>query len=220
MSNLLHGIFDRTEMAYGSAGHPRRSPLTTQIAFGSVTAHKQKGGTCYANAASTCVRSTLMRIEGIKVPSFEELRDQVIQSYGTEGGSAESAINDLCKIYGIHSARINHSEAETAVQNGRYVCGSFWLSHEHWDEFTSFFKQYPKGVLRSKLPHYDGGEGHAVAIVGQTKDYWKIKNSWGGKWADQGYFRVEKSALELKFIDVYFTLADLRRTGRYIEEVD
>ncbi|XP_033730423.1 cysteine proteinase 15A-like, partial [Pecten maximus] len=41
---------------------------------------------------------------------------------------------------------------------------------------------------------------HAVLLVGfgvekglfETKDYWTVKNSWGHKWGESGYFRIKR----------------------------
>lgn len=30
--------------------------------------------------------------------------------------------------------------------------------------------------------------GHAVVVCGYTKDHWILRNSWGPKWGDKGYF--------------------------------
>ncbi|KAJ8320141.1 hypothetical protein KUTeg_001728 [Tegillarca granosa] len=43
---------------------------------------------------------------------------------------------------------------------------------------------------------------HAVLLVGfgqekelfETKYYWKVKNSWGHKWGEKGYFRIKRGA--------------------------
>lgn len=55
------------------------------------------------------------------------------------------------------------------------------------------------GIDGSCIQHYTGGiynDGcfrqlnHAVLVVGYGPGYFKIKNSWGGQWGEQGCFRV------------------------------
>jgi hypothetical protein len=36
------------------------------------------------------------------------------------------------------------------------------------------------------------GGGHAVTSVGYTPDYFRMKNSWGAKWGERGYFRIAR----------------------------
>merc|ERR1712048_401060 len=36
------------------------------------------------------------------------------------------------------------------------------------------------------------GTGHAVLAVGYTAEYWKIKNSWGEQWGENGFIRVAR----------------------------
>ena len=45
---------------------------------------------------------------------------------------------------------------------------------------------------------------HAVTIVGWTKRSWIIKNSWGRKWADNGFFKM-KRGVNLCGINTYIT---------------
>ena len=66
-------------------------------------------------------------------------------------------------------------------------------------DFYDFFDAHPDGVY--DIPgDPDKLDGHCVAIIGWgvTKDgtkYWLVRNSWGGKWADQGCFRIKKESI-------------------------
>lgn len=78
------------------------------------------------------------------------------------------------------------------------------------------------GVDSTNLDDYYGGVfkahmctteiDHAVTIVGYTKDYWIIKNSWGPYWGDNGYFYLEKgkNACGVAEYIVYITDAEPR----------
>ena len=58
-----------------------------------------------------------------------------------------------------------------------------------------YFQFYSKGILFSYLC----GEkiDHAILIVGYGEDsalgpFWIVKNSWGSKWGENGYFRIAR----------------------------
>ena len=74
-----------------------------------------------------------------------------------------------------------------------------------WGPVSTSFAVYPDFYeFDSKNSIYQSNEqgsqvgGHAVEIIGwgteKGVDYWIIKNSWGTKWGDNGYFKMLKGA--------------------------
>lgn len=64
---------------------------------------------------------------------------------------------------------------------------------------SKFFDNYEKGIMnppKFTCPGFMMSLDHQVAIVGygteNGKDYWKIRNSWGPKWGENGYCRIAR----------------------------
>lgn len=55
---------------------------------------------------------------------------------------------------------------------------------------AGLFQSYSSGVIKNK----DCGStmDHGVQVVGQTKDTWIVRNSWGPSWGLSGFILLEK----------------------------
>ncbi|MDE2097649.1 MAG: hypothetical protein KGL39_10410 [Patescibacteria group bacterium] len=87
-----------------------------------------------------------------------------------------------------------------------YNFGPIVIGFTVYGSFGKFFRDHPKDIYTADYmlrdfqqnPDAKPQGGHAVVIVGWGDDpaglpYWVVRNSWGTKWADDGYFRVERN---------------------------
>merc|ERR1719198_2131471 len=42
---------------------------------------------------------------------------------------------------------------------------------------------------------------HGVQLVGYSKDYWIVRNSWGPHWGEKGYIRISRASDQKTFVD-------------------
>ena len=83
--------------------------------------------------------------------------------------------------------------------SSRVVLAAFSLDEAEWNRFSGFFEAGPAAVLQAedlRGPAFGKIEGHGVVITGESQNAWFIKNSWGDEFADDGYFRVAKGAID------------------------
>ncbi|HNW45429.1 MAG TPA: C1 family peptidase [Elusimicrobiales bacterium] len=76
------------------------------------------------------------------------------------------------------------------------------------------FKHYKSGVYSHVSGKYLGG--HAVLLVGYNDDkqYFIVKNSWGTKWGEEGFFRISYSQMKsLVFFGGVYSVAYYAGSG-------
>jgi cathepsin B len=108
---------------------------------------------------------------------------------GVEGGTPERFYKAL-HFYSIRGIPKDKG-SEYNIRNNLYKWGPLATAIQVYPDFYTF---NPK----TDIYEWDGQGpqvgGHAVEIVGwgveSNKGYWIIKNSWGTKWGDNGYFRM------------------------------
>lgn len=119
--------------------------------------------------------------------------------------------------------------------NGKYVKDSTGASFEPWDEKTSSYYCYDRGVNDEEGPDENLwatlGCGHAVAVVGwddaySAKNFAKtppgngafiVRNSWGDTWGDKGYFYVSYYDKFFARRSELYAFADTEETSNYDE---
>ena len=180
---------------------------------------KQQGKTCYAHASAAVMHLAMKRIIGRDggYPEFSDLRDRLIAEYGKLGKSTEKVLEEICPEYRLRCRTVDANGAMKAICENRPVVVTFRLTGAQWDQFKKFYRENGRGILtRSYLDSRRYSEskprGHAVVLTSYDADSFRLMNSWKDVWADNGFFRVQKSlshVLGLKFFDVFWTLDDL-----------
>ena len=179
---------------------------------------EQEGHTCYAHASATVLHLTMKRIHGPEndVPTFVELKDEMIGQFGKEAFSITTALKKMCKKYHLRYKPVDLKGAMEAVASSRPVVATFKLTRKEWDRFKEFFITNGKGILTKKeiditaRPSNPKRFGHAVVLTSFNSKYLRLLDSRGPDWADNGFIKVQNAdVLGFKFYDVYWEIEDL-----------
>ena len=179
---------------------------------------KQEGHTCYAHASATVLHLTMKQIHGPEndVPTFVELKDEMIGQFGKEAFSITTALKKMCKKYHLRYKPVDLKGAMEAVASSRPVVATFKLTRKEWDRFKEFFITNGKGILTKKeiditaRPSNPKRFGHAVVLTSFNSEYLRLLDSRGSDWADKGFIKVQNAdVLGFQFYDVYWEIEDL-----------
>lgn len=176
---------------------------------------------CWAHATASVFHLASLRVVGRKVPDFFSIRSHLFNVFGNndDGQDVDGVLSKTCPGYKLRYQKCDEAGARAAVHARRPVIATFVLDDKRWDRFSAFYRSKPKGTLTANdMSATAGGDqgGHAMVLVHCDATSLTFMNSWGPKFANNGFFTVDKaSTLEItggqamKFYDVYWTIEDL-----------
>jgi len=164
------------------------------------------------------VRAAETRIVGRRVIPHAELVQQIVEKHGSNGGYPTKVFDEECPPRCLHYKCIDIQAAKKAIAERRPILAGLVMSVNQMKEFKEHFQRNPKSTLFRISAGVEGEKiGHAVVIVGEQEGVWRIKNSWGDKWADGGYCKVKQSffsEVQCEYYDVAWCEDDLRPEDR------
>jgi len=182
------------------------------VAMNGVTPVKDQGqcGSCWAFSTMASVES-VHRINTGKIVSLAE--QQLVDcntenNSGCSGGSATSALewledNTACTT-SSYPYRATQGQCTPCSASNAKVSGVNLVTARSEAALATALQSSPASIsvqADSSWQHYTGGvltgaeycgHDHAVLLVGYTENTWKIKNSWGATWGEQGFIRINK----------------------------
>jgi hypothetical protein len=114
----------------------------------------------------------------------------------TNGIAGEDAYPYTAKTGTCDTAKKNKPVAK--VSGHKSVSGESGLQSAVNGQPTSIsidaagLHQYKSGIINDAQYASPSSHNHAVLAVGYGSDYWKVKNSWGSSWGENGYFRASR----------------------------
>ncbi|XP_074028392.1 cathepsin L-like proteinase [Leptinotarsa decemlineata] len=175
-------------------------------------------GSCWAFSATGSLEGQNAIINKVKIPLSEQQLLDCSTSYGNgdciDGGFITNAF-DYIKDYGIEAEnsypyKKEQSTCQFNSDNSVLKIKGYKKLQSDESELKSAvgtIGPISVGIQADSLRFYGGGIfngrclgqlNHAVLAVGYNaengKKFWKVKNSWGSKWGENGYIRIARDA--------------------------
>ena len=204
---------------YFSPSNP--APASSSVDWQSyMTPVKNQGdcGSCYANAATELIEFQYALKNGIRVLSTEQIIDCDKNDDGCSGGIISQALEYVASAGGLTTNDLYPSTASAATGNSS-ACQPFtplpgtvpmnvsFVTKQSDEAFVSAlqttvsavgiygssqsFQLYKSGIYTGPDCPV-GGVDHAVLLIGYAESYYRIKNSWGDGWGENGYIRIAR----------------------------
>jgi C1A family cysteine protease len=174
-------------------------------------------GSCWAFSTIGNVESVnfIKRGDYVRL-SEQQLVDCGISTHGCQGGWMGDALKDMIKLGGFMTGKdypyksmdqeCQFDASEVAVKIDDFVVKKDFKDDETLEDLiinygpiaitvdASYLFDYESGILDN--PKCSTEINHAVLAVGWGIEndipFWIIRNSWGPKWGDKGYFKLRK----------------------------
>ncbi len=118
------------------------------VAIYESSVYSQSGGTCYAHAIADAILSNQIRIFGWKAITHDMLVEMMVSKFGTKGARTSEVLEWICpQIRPLKWRRVDQPSCFAALDKGRAIVGSFFLTDTQWENFELYFKNYPSGIL-------------------------------------------------------------------------
>ena len=108
---------------------------------------------------------------------------------GVQGTCNQSKFGSLMKLSGAKSGYIAKTESTFEDWNAARVLSVIISVNRN-------FMMYKSGVFNDYTCETQRTGLHAITLNGYSKSgkYWILRNSWGSRWGESGYFRLYKGA--------------------------